>query len=1207
MNHPNISIRQRWTASVCVAISLMLLAVFFLPGNLHAQSVQGVILGTVKDTSGALVPGATVSLRSLDEGTIRTTQSNTSGDYEFLDTKAGHYTLEVSFGGFEKWTATNITLAVRQQLRVNASMVVGSIQQEIQVSGDTVSTIDTETPTINAVYNAEDVANLPVNTRASANGTSALGIVGTLPGVQADHGQFALQGGLPFQTEVTVDGVSVKSATSSAPIGTTGSSSPVIGDAFPSSESISELRADGAMNSAEFGDPGEITVTTKAGTNKIHGSVFWYHQNAAFDAIPYTDPITTTKAKLIGNTYGASFGGPVVIPHLYNGHNKTFIFGVYEGWRHPSQTTNEYTVPSTLMKQGDFSKYLTLGPDGKIYVPIAGLTNPFTGGSYGTVLPSVNAASKQLLSLYPDPNVGDPASYTDNGVANYIINQDSSGHSDQFDIRGDQYFGSNQKFLLWGRYTWKDYPTNSPEPLSVPSAQNINSNRVLKISANWTITPSLINEFGFGYTLNTVGKTDSFDGKGFTQGLGLSGLQNLFYNGIPELDFNHLSHLNADRLSSLTKSNTYAYSDALSWSKGHHQFKFGGDIQHVEAVTPLGFNGSDNYGTFQFNTSGSAGLFTGVDFADFLTGLPYQTFYDVVQQDNDGKSVHYQFFAQDQWKATEKLTLSYGVRYEIQPGYSDAGGDIGNFDPAVALSGRAIYPDGKSSLLARSFLASANACDPDGLTNTNAATINGAPCMPVETNSQAGFPAGLKHYPHLRFMPRFGFAWRPFDDEKTSIRGGFGLYNVTLLGANFYSLTGTLQAQTSTYTNTYNTTSHAVGYQWPEIYAGSGNGGGCSTCYGTSYFGTANSTNWKDPYTEQWTLSIDHDFGSGYAGHLSYIGSETHQLVWAPDENTLPFSSTESATNQPLSARLFPNWGRINTRATGANESLHSLQAEFNHRLQHGLEFDSAWTYSRALADNEGPANVGYAGESGGSRATSILDRHADFGNVYGTRRNRWNTTMVYDLPFGRGRQFGTNMSRVADLLVGGWRLSNIFLWQTGPFETPYFPDGQGDPSGTGSGLDGTSSGFDPGHRDQYPDAVAGVSWKPSHQNRKQWVNPAAFTCPGYTGWTPGTPCTTGSGSGPFPNPIGRFGNAGVGSIVGPGTVNLSTGLSKVFALSDRFKLRAEGTFTNVLNHTNLGDPNMDISSPSFGLVTNTIQLDSGGARSGQVSMRLDF
>ena len=274
---------------------------------------------------------------------------------------------------------------------------------------------------------------------------------------------FSLQGGLPFQTEVSVDGITVQNATSNSPIA----------DAFPSTESISELRADGAMNNAEFGQPGEITVTTKAGTNTIHGSAFWYYQNAAFDAIPYTFPTTTTKPKLVGNTYGGSFGGPVVIPHLYNGHNKTFIFGAYEGWRHPSQTTQALRCPQHADEdRGIFPS--TSPPDSPgSPIPLPGKLR------YGSASGQCSRG-QSFLQFYPDPNVGDPTAYTDDGVANYVVNKDTSGHSDQFDIRGDQYFGSNQKFLLWGRFTWKNFPTNSPEPLSVPSAQNTNQNRVLE-------------------------------------------------------------------------------------------------------------------------------------------------------------------------------------------------------------------------------------------------------------------------------------------------------------------------------------------------------------------------------------------------------------------------------------------------------------------------------------------------------------------------------------------------------------------------------------------------------------------------------------------------------------------------------------------------------------------------------------------------------
>jgi hypothetical protein len=210
-------------------------------------------------------------------------------------------------------------------------------------------------------------------------------------------------------------------------------------------------------------------------------------------------------------------------------------------------------------------------------------------------------------------------------------------------------------------------------------------------------------------------------------------------------------------------------------------------------------------------------------------------------------------------------------------------------------------------------------------------------------------------------------------------------------------------------------------------------------------------------------------------------------------------------------------------------------------------------------------------------------------------------------------------MSRAADALVGGWRLSSILTVQTGPYETPYFPDGQGDPSGTGSGLDGSfgngTGSFDGGHRNQHPDQLAGISVNPSGRNRFNWTNSAAFACPGDSTWTVGNPCTTGAGFNPLtlaplsanPLPIGRFGNSQVGSVEGPGLFNLSGGISKSFTITERLKVKTEGTFTNVLNHTNLSDPNMNLSSSSFGLISSSISSDFGGARTGQISVRAEF
>jgi hypothetical protein len=462
-------------------------------------------------------------------------------------------------------------------------------------------------------------------------------------------------------------------------------------------------------------------------------------------------------------------------------------------------------------------------------------------------------------------------------------------------------------------------------------------------------------------------------------------------------------------------------------------------------------------------------------------------------------------------------------------------------------------------------------------------------------------------------MPRLGFAYRPFGNDKWAVRGGVGLYNINMLGSSFYSLTGTVQAYTQQFSNTYNPTTHAIGYQWPQIYAGAGSAGSAAPAYGTDYFGTANSTNWKDPYTEQWSLSVDHDLGSGYAARISYIGSETHQLVWAPDENTLPYSNTVSAFNNAISTRLFPNWGRINTRATGANESYHSLQAEASHRLQHGLEYHSGFTWAKNLADNQGPDNTGLAAKAAERvpprswTVTSTSATWAERADCAGTRR------LLYDLPVAAARCWALTC-----------RARLTWWWADGgcPPSSPcrpahidaILPHGQGDPSGTGSGWMGPLATEPAASIRGAPQPARGLGSRRQRQspgkNRFNWTNAAAFACPGDTSWTVGNPCTTGAGFNPqpaprcsaHPLPIGRFGNArSARSLEGPGLVNLSSGLSKTF--SHHRALQGEGG-RHVHQRAQPHQPGRSQPEPEFGSASASglptrSGSDFGGARTG--------
>lgn len=1198
---------------------LFLLFLFGAGLTASGQSTFGTMNGTVHDPSGAVIPNATVVLHREETNTDRSVSTGDDGTYNALNLDPGTYRLRVSAAGFAPSVAQGIHLDTRQQLRFDVTLTITG-SQTVTVNAEEAGTINTDNAAISASLSPEAVLDLPANYRGSGS-TSPLNVVQTLPGVQPDSAsyppsassspspgvKFSLQGGLPSQAETTVDGISAQNQTNNN----------VQADAFPSAESIAEVRVDAVNNNAEYGQPGEITTVTKAGTSRIHGSVFEYHQNRALDAIPYQggapNPI---KPQKIGNDFGATIGGPLVIPHLYNGRDRTFFFGTYEGFRFPLDTVLQARVPTVLMKQGDFSQEVGTGS----------LRNPFTGGTYpGAHIPSISPSAKAFLQFYPDPNVDANLSLSqaiaDNGY-NYLSTRRQDINSNQFDVRIDQNFG--QKLTVFARYTFKDISQLQPADLTLPYSNAIGNYRIFATSANYAFTPHLADEFRFGFTLEEDGRVNPFNGAAAVQAAGFQGLPpSPFFNGLSHIGFND-DQITAIgyRLNSTERSRIFQYVDNLTWQHGPHVVRIGADIRQLRAITVLGFTSGDNYGNFFFNPAGPTS--TGQEFADFLLGVPYQTQLDNVNADNKGTSSAYAFYGQDNWKALPNLNITFGLRYEYHPPFSDPGGNIGNFDPTVAKSGRLIYPAGHADRLNPEELANFNACATPGVNNPYATNLpqNGAPCTPVVDNVAAGLPAGLRTAPKLRFEPRLGFAWRPTGNDKTVISGGAGYYNITTTGAIFYALTGSLQAGEQTFNNTnLNPDKTGPAIVFPNVStAGTSDfaSGNFTPSYGTGGFYASVDTNWHDPYSLQTNLSVERDLGRNFGLRVSYVGLKTWHLVWQPERNQLPVSSTIRSADQPRSAFPFPNFYQVQSRNTEAQATYHSGQVELTRRFSRGFSFSSTYTLAKNLADNQGTYGASngiaasFSDEQGGYNPTDSYNRQLDYGNVTGTRRHRWLTTTVYELPVGRGKRFGTKMNRAADLLVGGWQLSGIFVDQTGPFLNAFLESGFIDPAGTGSGT--------LFFRQMRPDRVGNPNFK--GHNRNQWVNTNAFACPGgvdslgnrgYASLTHGA-CAPGTsytdpvtGNQIAVAPIGRYGTESVGDIVGPGTLNLSTGLSKSFLLTEDVKLRAEGTFTNVLNHTNLADPNLDLSTSNFGQITQARGSDFGGNRTGQVSLRLEF
>ena len=543
---------------------LLLLLVLGSGVSFYAQSVLGSISGTVRDSSGGGIPNAKIVLHRTETNTDRTVTTDGSGNYNAINIDAGVYDVTTSAGGFSDNLAKGLPLLARQQVQYDVILTVTANKETVTVNATDAGVIQTENAQVSAALSPREVLDLPANYRG-AGSTSPINVVQTLPGVQPDTAayppapsthpspalRFSIQGGLPSQTETTVDGISAQNQTNNN----------IQGDAFPSAESIAEIRIDGVNNNAEYGQPGEITTITKSGANKLHGSIYEYHQNQFLDATPYGTN-AANKPHKIANDFGGSFGGPVVIPHLYNGRDRTFIFGAYEGLRYPQSNVLHALVPTTLMKQGDFSQE-TSTP----------LINPFTGAPYpGNKVP-INASSAPFLALYPNPspqfaNESLQQAFATTGY-NYLGTRRDDISSNQFDVRGDQDLRSTRN-NIWS--------------LHVQERQSSGASR--SCAAEWHFVCALshlcqqlqlcphaapvANEVRFGFTLEEDGNANPFDGQAFTVGTGLHVLQTpAFFNGLPHLQFNDGKITSiGSRLGFVEKSRIFQYVDNLTWQLG---------------------------------------------------------------------------------------------------------------------------------------------------------------------------------------------------------------------------------------------------------------------------------------------------------------------------------------------------------------------------------------------------------------------------------------------------------------------------------------------------------------------------------------------------------------------------------------------------------------------------------------------------------------
>jgi len=942
-------------------------AFVLLPAPAAAQTTYAAITGTVADASDAVVAGAEITATNLETAVTTKTTTNSQGVYTVQQLREGPYMLSIRAGGFREFIATDVVLVTRDVRRIDARLEVGGLEAAVEVSGGN-APIELDTARISDTRTAEQLRTLPLN---DPGVWSYLAIT---PMLATRGGTYSFAGSKYNQSQFAIDGTTMSDGVGETPIG------PLANYV----ESFKEVKIDLANNSAEFPSLGQVTIVSKSGTNTLHGAVFDYYQSPAFRA---RNPFSGARQAGVLHFPGFAVGGPLVIPKVYNGHSRTFWFASGEtvNGSATSATLNP-TVPIAPWRSGDFS---ALG------IPIR---NPLTGEVYQDGRIPASALNQVSLKIqerfYPLPNTGDAGVLRANNYREVVPTERSKPY--YATARVDHNFSNADR--VFARLTMHQ-ATNPVWEGNLPAfgmRNQLRQNKAVTLSYTRLLGSMLVNEARFGHTYNNNPISGPLSGREVTGSLGLVGLApdlpdvgGVFKTSFPGLGLTGLSQIDASNPGFLNRINQFTNQTTLL--RGAHAFKGGVEIRRTdwdELTAPANLFGAADF----------TGRFTGHAYSDFLLGLPNTVSRAFPPTPALRRRFVYDFFVQDDWKATRNLTVNVGVRYDLHPGWFERNDRLAFFDIAT---GSIVVPDGA--------IGKVSPLMPAGYVDVVSAGSLGLPSrtlMHTDTNNIA---------------PRIGFAYRPLGGASTVVRGGYGLY-YDMMPIDLWASRAPFVFQETAFTNP---ATPAVVF--PRVFPAAGTAGPASIA-----LPLAVNPKLQLPYSHQWNLTAEHQrWNTGF--RLSYVATLGREMWYTRDANA-PEPDDRLYSQKP---RPFPLYPDISYADNGASHDYHGVTIEAERRMSKGLFMQVAYTTARDEGDTQ----------EWTARIENPFDLQADRGRDSATPRHRLTSAVMYDLPFGSGRRWLSSAPRLVDLALGGWQVSGVGYLQSGLFLTPTIQ--MPDPTGT--------------------------------------------------------------------------------------------------------------------------------------------------------------